>query len=88
MSIVEKTQLKGERRWRKNALTAFSRNPDGKYVECEFSLNLPMLRVKDLEPFLDFELAADESAWIREFQTWVREQFVSARAPGEMGRHL
>jgi hypothetical protein len=44
-------------------------------VEREFSLNLPTLRVKTLEPFLDFELAADETAWIRRFRAWVREQF-------------
>lgn len=63
-------------RWRKNGLTAYSLGPDGKYVEREFSLNLPKLRVKDLEPFLEVELAADESAWIRKFRVWVRERFV------------
>ena len=63
-------------RWRKNGLTAYSLGPDGKYVEREFSLNLPKLRVKDLEPFLEFELAADERAWIRKFRVWVRERFV------------
>lgn len=63
--------------WRKNGLTAYSLGADGKYVESEFSLNLPVLRVKDLEPFLDFELAADETAWIRKFRSWVREQFMA-----------
>lgn len=63
-------------RWRKKGLTAYSLGADGRYVEREFSLNLPMLRVKDLEPFLDFELAADESAWIRKFQAWVRGRFI------------
>lgn len=62
-------------RWRKKALTAYSLGADGKYVEREFSLNLPMLRVKDLESFLDFELAADETAWIRKFRAWVQEHF-------------
>jgi len=37
-----------------------------------------MLRVKDLEACLDFESAADESAWIRDFQAWVRERFPAA----------
>jgi Uma2 family endonuclease len=64
-------------RWRKNGLAAYSLAPNGKYVECEFSLNLPKLRVKDLEPFLDFELAADQTAWIRKFRTWVRERFLA-----------
>jgi Uma2 family endonuclease len=63
-------------RWRREELTAWSLDA-GRYVEREFSLNLPMLRVKDLEPFLDFELAADETAWIRKFRAWVRERFVA-----------
>jgi Uma2 family endonuclease len=64
-------------RWRKKGLTAYSLESDRKYVEREFSLNLPMLRVKDLEPFLDFELTADEIAWIRKFRAWVRERFLT-----------
>lgn len=62
-------------RWRNDALTAYSLAADGQYVEREFSLNLPMLRVKELEAFLDFNLAADESAWIRQFRAWVRDRF-------------
>jgi Uma2 family endonuclease len=62
-------------RWRKKGLAAYSLTADGKYVEREFSLNLPMLRVTDLQPFLEFELSADESAWIRSFRAWVRERF-------------
>ncbi|HEV3339968.1 MAG TPA: Uma2 family endonuclease [Pirellulales bacterium] len=66
-------------RWRKKGLAAYSLGENGKYVEREFSLNLPMLRVKDLEPFLEFEGAADESVWNRRFRAWVRERFA---APG------
>lgn len=66
-------------RWRKKGLTAYSLGNDGKYVEREFSLNLPMLRVKELEAFLDFELAADESDWILKFRAWVRERFVQEK---------
>jgi Uma2 family endonuclease len=62
-------------RWRKTGLTAYSLSEGRKYVAREFSLNLPMLRVKELEPFLDLELADDESAWIRKFRGWVRERF-------------
>jgi Uma2 family endonuclease len=65
--------------WRKNGLTAYSLGDNGRYVEREFSLNLPTLRVSDLEPFLDFELSADETAWIRSFRSWVRERFVQER---------
>lgn len=63
-------------RWRKQGLTAYSLNEQGKYVEREFSLNLPTLRVKDLNAFLQLELAADETAWIRTFRAWVREHFL------------
>ena len=65
-------------RWRKQGLTAYSLGADGKYIEREYSLNLPMLRVKDLEPFLDIESSANETAWIRKFQTWVRERFAAS----------
>lgn len=67
-------------RWRRKGLTAYALNNEGKYVEREFSLNLPMLRVKDLEPFLDFDLAADETTWIRDFREWVREKFLRDNA--------
>ena len=63
-------------RWRKTGLTAFSLGEDGKYVERAFSLNLPMLRVKDLERFLHLELADDETAWLRQFRAWVRQRFL------------
>lgn len=63
-------------RWRaKTGLTAYSLDENGKYTEREHSLNLPRLRVKDLEPFLEFNLADDETAWLRRFRAWVRERF-------------
>jgi Uma2 family endonuclease len=66
-------------RWRKSrGLTAYSLSADGEYVVREHSLNLPTLRVKDLETFLDFQLAADETAWIRKFRSWVRERFAAS----------
>jgi hypothetical protein len=68
-------------RRRKRGLTAYSLGAEGKHVKREFSLNLPMLRVKDLEPFLDFESAADETAWIRRFRAWVRERFLAGPSP-------
>lgn len=66
-------------RWRKKRLTAYSLTQDGKYLEREYSLNLPTLRVKDLAQFIDFEMAADETAWIRKFRAWVRERFVEEK---------
>lgn len=60
---------------RKKGLAVYVLGAGGKYAESEFSLNLPMLRVKELEPFLEFELAANETTWIRAFRAWVRERF-------------
>ena len=48
-------------RWRRKGLAAYSLEADGKYAAREFSLNLPMLRVRDLEPFLEFELSSNET---------------------------
>jgi Uma2 family endonuclease len=62
-------------RWRKGMVQAYSLSRDGKYEPIEMSMNLPMLRVKDLEPFLDRKLAADQSEWILGFRRWVRERF-------------
>ncbi|HVA50351.1 MAG TPA: hypothetical protein VNH11_28610 [Pirellulales bacterium] len=59
----------------KRGTKGFSLQSDGNYREIEMSLNLPMLRVKELEPFLDPKLAADESQWILAFHPWVRERF-------------
>jgi Uma2 family endonuclease len=47
----------------------------GRYIPCEMSYNLPMLRIKDLEEFLDAGQALDESAWINSFRGWVRKRF-------------
>jgi Uma2 family endonuclease len=62
-------------RWRDDVLETLILGDDGRYVLSDFSLNLPLLRVKDLEPFLDWRRAADESAWIRSFRQWVRQRF-------------
>ncbi|MGH7193405.1 MAG: Uma2 family endonuclease, partial [Candidatus Saccharimonadales bacterium] len=60
--------------WEDGELQAFELE-NGRYVLRETSLNLPMLRVKDLEQFLDPLQALDESAWINGFRAWVRERF-------------
>jgi Uma2 family endonuclease len=66
-------------RWRNGSLRAFVLATDQRYVESEMSLNLPMLRLRDLEPFLDSDLAEDESQWIVSFREWVRERFAQSR---------
>lgn len=60
------------------ALQAYVLNENRQYVASEMSWNLPMLRVKDLEQFLDVEQALDESAWLNAFRAWVRERFAAA----------
>ena len=64
--------------WHDGELQAYALQDSGEYVPRETSLNLPMLRVKELEPFLDPERALDESAWINSFRAWVRERFGDA----------
>jgi Uma2 family endonuclease len=63
--------------WHDGELQAHVLGDDGQYVSREMSWNLPMLRVKDLEPFLDVEQALDESAWLNAFRAWVRERFAA-----------
>lgn len=63
--------------WHDGELEAYVLDESGQYVVTEMSLNLPMLRVKDLEPFLDVDQALDESAWLNAFRAWVRERFIS-----------
>ena len=60
--------------WEDGDLQAYELE-DGRYVLRESSLNLPMLRVKDLGEFLDPVQALDESSWINAFRAWVRERF-------------
>lgn len=65
-------------RWHRGSLRAYVLSADEQYVESQMSLNLPMLCVKDLEPFLEFQSADEESAWIAQFRHWVRERFAKA----------
>ena len=64
--------------WHDGDLRALVLDESGQYIPSEMSFNLPMLRVKELEQFLDVELALDESAWINSFRAWVRERFIGA----------
>lgn len=66
-------------RWENDGLQAYSLEANGQYARREFSLNLPRLRVKDLEQFIDFEQASDESAWIKVFRAWVRDRLVGGQ---------
>lgn len=61
--------------WHNGSLRSLVLAAGRKYVETEFSPNLPMLRVKELEPFLNAELADDETQWLLAFRDWVRERF-------------
>jgi Uma2 family endonuclease len=61
--------------WHDGELQAYVLNEAGQYVATEMSWNLPMLRVKDLEQFLDVEQALDESAWLNSFRAWVHGRF-------------
>lgn len=62
-------------RWHGDSLRSYVLGGNREYVETEFSPNLPMLRVKELEPFLDATLADDESEWLLAFRQWVQQRF-------------
>lgn len=64
--------------WHDGELRAYVLDQSGQYVSSAMSLNLPMLRVKELERFLDVEQALDESAWLNSFRAWVRQRFAAA----------
>jgi hypothetical protein len=57
---------------------ADGRSEVGSYTECEFSVNLPFLRVADLTPVLSEAIGQNETARGRAFQSWVREKFGAA----------
>lgn len=64
--------------WHDGQLRAYVLDENGQYASRDMSWNLPMLRVKELEQFLDVEQALDESAWINSFRGWVRQRFSAA----------
>lgn len=64
--------------WEDGDLQAYGLE-EGRYVLRETSRNMPMLRVKDFEQFLDPYQALDESAWINTFRAWVRERFANEK---------
>lgn len=56
-------------------LQAFRLTPDGKYAQCERSVNLPFLNVADLSEFLQPHHDVGETTWIRSFRGWGRQTF-------------
>ena len=48
---------------------------DGTYARADRSLNLPLVKLEDLEAFLEAN-HDDETHWIKGFRKWVRERVV------------
>jgi Uma2 family endonuclease len=64
-----------------NRLHAFQLMPDGKYAECDRSVNLPFLKVEELSKFVPRRPGVGETAWIRSFRAWVRETYGDKQVP-------
>lgn len=62
-------------------LRAYRLTPEGKYAECERSVNLPFLCAAELSLFLQPHHDVGETAWIRSFRVWVRQTFGDKQAP-------
>lgn len=75
LGVAEVWRFDGDR------LQAFQLMPDGKYAECERSVNLPFLSTADLSRFLQPHNDVGETTWIRSFRAWVRETFGDSHAP-------
>jgi Uma2 family endonuclease len=66
--------------WRFNGKTlrAYHLSSDGRYVENEYSLHFPFLKVQELVAFLHKRTEMDEIRLIRLFRDWVRKQITQA----------
>ena len=67
-------------RYSKGTLRFRARQPDGNYADTPASLSLPPLKPADLTPFLAMRGASEENAIIRQFRSWIRQNFPSAGA--------
>ena len=56
--------------------------PDGTYVEGDYSPSFPWLPLADLVRFLKLVGTTDETSWIRDFRAWVRAELAPRRARG------
>ncbi|HVX62866.1 MAG TPA: Uma2 family endonuclease, partial [Pirellulales bacterium] len=75
LGVAEVWRFDGDR------LQAFQLMSDGKYTECDRSVNLPFLSIADLSHFLRPHNDVGETAWIRSFRDWVRETYGDKQVP-------
>ncbi|MBN2578664.1 MAG: Uma2 family endonuclease [Pirellulales bacterium] len=56
-------------------LRVYPLQADGRYRQQESSLNFPFLDLKEIEKLMGHFHPGGETAWIRSFRDWVREQY-------------
>jgi Uma2 family endonuclease len=67
-------------RYSRQNLMFLALQPGGDYLETPTSLSLPPLRPGDLLPYLVQRGHVDETTLLRQFRTWIRQQFPSGGA--------
>ena len=57
-----------------NKLIAFILNDQQNYVQYDYSLTFPWLKLADILPFIDQSLRDGETATLKQFSQWVKQQ--------------
>jgi Uma2 family endonuclease len=70
-------------RWEGKTLVCYLLGSDGRYTVSTVSRAIPGLVVGDLAPFLSLQGPMDENAIVRQFRTWVRQQFPADGLSGQ-----
>jgi Uma2 family endonuclease len=78
LGIAEVWRFNGQR------IRAYHRRSDGRYVESDYSLHFPFLKVQEMVAFLQKRTEMDENRLVRLFRDWVQEQ-ISQAGPTAQG---
>jgi Uma2 family endonuclease len=74
MSIFAAVGMPEVWRWDGETVHVHLLGPDGNYVESEYSRAIPFLRVQELVRFVNMRTRLSDTAIVRAFRMWVREQ--------------
>ena len=59
-----------------NQLIAFILNDQKNYVKSDYSLTFPWLKLADILPFIDQSLRDGETATLKQFRQWIKQQTI------------
>jgi Uma2 family endonuclease len=72
LGIAEVWRFNGQR------IRAYHRRSDGRYMESEYSLHFPFLKVQEMVAFLQKRTEMDENRLVSLFRDWVKEQIAKS----------